>query len=113
MRMRVGAASQLVAVAMAAAAPGGGGTGSTRSWEIRAVFERVPGSTTKFKGPQGGQLADFINYASADGNITDANWHSFGKQAISKLGRQHINVQAHHDRYCRYSISERSNRTIR
>ena len=58
-------------------------------------------------------LADFVNYASTNKNITDANWHKFGKQVVSKLGRQLIDIVPHPDRVQRYSNSGRHNLFMR
>ena len=110
-RMRASAGGQLVAVVMAAAEAVGGGTKSSRSWETRAGFELVPGSPNMYLGTQGAPLADFINYACADTNITSANWHA-DRQTVSKLGTELINIQPHPDRFIRYSVSGRSNRSI-
>ena len=83
-QMRVAGLAHLAVVIMAAAEEAsGGGTGSSRAWKVRAAFQLVTGSANKFQGPQGEYLADYINYASANANITDTNWHGFGQASIA------------------------------
>ena len=111
-------AGQLAAVVMATAAAaqasdGTGATGSSRAWEVRASFGRVPGETNTYFGNQGMDLADFINYAAGDANITSANWYSFSRTPLTKLGRRLVEIKPHADRRLRYSATGVSHRTFR
>ena len=58
-------------------------------------------------------LAELVNYASTDMNITGANWHMFGKQALSSLGKELVGIYPHPDRVQRHSNTGRHNLHIR
>jgi hypothetical protein len=100
-------------IAMAAAEPAvasaGNGTGSIRSWEMRCAFKQPPAGA----GRQGMHLADYVNYASTDTDITGANWHMFGKQALSTLGKEVVDIFPHPDRVQRHSNTGRHKLHIR
>jgi hypothetical protein len=99
----------MAAAAATAAASDGSGTGSVRSWETRCAFKQIPAGA----GRQGMNLSDLINYASTDINITGANWHMLGKQAVSSLARKLVYFCPHPDRVLRYSTSGRHNSSMR
>ena len=66
------------------------GLGSGLRFTIQKKFEPINGGA-KHKGPQGMELSEFINWASADCRLTDANWYLMD-QRISTLAKKTIKV---------------------
>ena len=79
----------IAAMAMASESDLGSGLCLT----IQKKFKQIGGGA-KHKGPQGMELSEYINWASADCRLTDANWYLMD-QRMSTFAKGTIKVRDH------------------
>ena len=87
---------------------------SERVGLIQEKYKLVAGGAfhNAFRGPQGMDLSEYINYASGDANISNANWHRLGRQRLTQLGKKSVTIRTHPDRVQRHTQSGSNNQSM-